>query len=144
MFSLNYFKNPDDVLLKTTWTYRYKIDAVTNQISRFRSRWCARGDLEDASGIATFSATAAIAIVRQMISLYEVKDCLGAARKSKSRKRARHHRTSLALSATPRDSLALEVKDCLGAARKSKSRKHLNKFWFKKKGWLPTEQPELI
>ena len=79
-------------MLKTTWTYRYKIDAVTNQISRFRSRWCARGDLEDASGIATFSATAAIAIVRQMISLYEVKDCLGAARKSKSRKRARHHR----------------------------------------------------
>ena len=58
---------PDDVVLKTTWAYKLKMEAGV--IKRFRSRWCARGDLESSSDLATFSAMASSSCIRMLFSL---------------------------------------------------------------------------
>jgi len=59
---------PDDTVLRTTWSYRYKME--NGEIKRFRSRWCARGDQEAASDLATFSAMASSSCVRLLFALF--------------------------------------------------------------------------
>ena len=58
---------PDDVVLRTTWSYKLKMEAGV--IKRFRSRWCARGDLENSSDLATFSAMASSSCIRMLFCL---------------------------------------------------------------------------
>ena len=60
---------PNAEILPTTWSYRYKLDPVTGEVKRFKSRFCVRGDREREVHV-RFSAQIALNILRMCIALH--------------------------------------------------------------------------
>ena len=69
------FVNPEDIpegtqILGGRWAYRYKIDATTGEITKYRSRWAVRGDQERGrTGSLRYSAQVSSTSVRTMFAL---------------------------------------------------------------------------